>query len=266
MKRIWSISVACLVTVSLVWLTGCTKDVEADFDCPASVVAGETFFVSNYSLNAYSYIWEFGDKSYVSSSANFDEAFAAVNGASFDSALDGLWGSSKEDYDYYVGQDPDPVYFKYAGEKKIILHAYSKNGKKSSHKTKYIKVLNPSSYTITSLELQKINMSSWDTGILSGEDPDIYFNIVDMNGSVLYTSTTKSNVSEYSLPVTWHFSQKLDYASNYYIRFYDKDDGIDSDDLMASCIYESSYLTPGSDSDTWTASSGTIKFIVGLDW
>ena len=109
-------------------------------------------------------------------------------------------------------------------------------------------------------------MSSWDTGILSGEDPDIYFNIVDMNGSVLYTSTTTSNVSEYSLPVTWHFSQKLDYASNYYIKFYDKDDGIDSDDIMASCVFESSYLTPGSDSYTWQASSGTIKFIVGLDW
>ncbi|MBR4584376.1 MAG: hypothetical protein IKO34_11320 [Bacteroidales bacterium] len=263
MKRIWSISVACLVAISLMWLTGCTKDVEADFECPASVVAGETFFVSNYSLNAFSYIWEFGDKSHVSASDSYETALAALSAVSFSSVLG---DDSKEDYEYYIGYCPDLISFKYAGEKKIILHAYSKNGKKSSHKTKYIKVLNPSSYTITSLELQKINMSSWDTGILSGEDPDIYFNIVDMNGSVLYTSTTTSNVSEYSLPVTWHFSQKLDYASNYYIKFYDKDDGIDSDDIMASCVFESSYLTPGSDSYTWQASSGTIKFIVGLDW
>ena len=258
--------VSCLVVTSLMWLTGCTKDVVADFESPASVVAGETFFVSNYSLNAYSYIWEFGDKSYVSSSANFDEAFAAVNGASFSSSVDLFGGGSKEDYEYYIGQDPDPVYFKYAGEKKVTLHAYSKNGKKSSHKTKYIKVLNPSSYTITSLELQKINLSSWDTGVLSGEEPDIYFNIVDMNGSVLYSSAIKSNVGEYSMPVTWYLSQTLDYASNYYIKFYDKDDGIDSDDIMASCVFESSYLTPDSDSYTWTASSGTIKFIVELRW
>ncbi|MBR5983929.1 MAG: hypothetical protein IK025_09475 [Bacteroidales bacterium] len=266
MKNKLYIVVNCLFAIALVWFAGCTKDVEADFDCPASVVAGETFFVSNYSFNAYYYIWEFGDKSYVSSTANYDDALAAVNGASFDSALDGFWGGSKEDYDYYIGQDPDPVYFKYAGEKKIILHAYSKNGKKSCHKTKYIKVINPSSYTITSLELQKINMSSWDTGILSGEDPDIYFNIVDMNGSVLYTSTTKSNVGEHSLPISWNFSQTLDYSSNYYIKFYDKDDGVDSDDNMANCVFESSYLTPGSDSFTWTAAYESIKFTVGLSW
>ena len=32
MKRIWSFAVACLVAISLMWLTGCTKDVEADFE------------------------------------------------------------------------------------------------------------------------------------------------------------------------------------------------------------------------------------------
>lgn len=263
MKRIWSFSVACLVAISLMWLTGCTKDVEADFECPASVVAGETFFVSNYSLNAYSYIWEFGDKSYVSSSANFDEAFAAVNGASFDSALDGLWGSSKEDYDYYVGQDPDPVYFKYAGEKKIILHAYSKNGKKSSHKTKYVTVSKPSSYTITYLELQQINLSSWDTGVSSGIEPDIYFKITETNGSELYTSATKYNVGE--LPVKWQVNTTLNSNSTYRIEFYDYDE-LDSDDNMANCIFESSYMSFGSSSYTWVASIGSIKFTVGLDW
>ena len=266
MKNKLYLVVNCLVAIALVWLTGCTKKVEADFDCPSSACAGESFYVTNYSMDAYSYIWEFGDYSNVSSSDTYENALAAVNASSFSSALGGLYGSSKEDYDYYLGSDPGPIYFKYAGDKRITLHAYSKNGKKSSHKTKYVKVSNPSSYIITSLELQKINMSSWDTGVLSGEEPDIYFNIVDMNGSVLYSSIVKSNVSEYSLPVTWNFYQTLNYTSNYYIKFYDKDDGIDSDDIMASCVFESSYLTPGSDSYTWTASSGTIKFTVGLSW
>lgn len=260
MKRIWSISVACLVAVSLVWLTGCTKDVEADFECPASVVAGETFFVSNYSLNAYSYIWEFGDKSHVSASDSYETALAALSAVSFSSVLG---DDSKEDYEYYIGYCPDLISFKYAGEKKIILHAYSKNGKKSSHKTKYVTVSKPSSYTITYLELQQIRLSSWDTGVSSGIEPDIYFKITETNGSELYTSATKYNVGE--LPVKWQVNTTLDSKSTYSIEFYDYDE-LDSDDNMANCIFESSYMSFGSSSYTWVASIGSIKFTVGLDW
>lgn len=260
MKRIWSISVACLVAVSLVWLTGCTKDVEANFDCPASVVAGETFFVSNYSLNAYSYIWEFGDRSHVSASDSYETALAALSAVSFSSVLG---DDSKEDYEYYIGYCPDLISFKYAGEKKIILHAYSKNGKKSSHKTKYVTVSKPSSYTITYLELQQIRLSSWDTGVSSGIEPDIYFKITETNGSELYTSATKYNVGE--LPVKWQVNTTLDSKSTYSIEFYDYDE-LDSDDNMANCIFESSYMSFGSSSYTWVASIGSIKFTVGLDW
>ncbi len=260
MRRNWSISVACLVAVSLVWLTGCTKDVEADFECPASVVAGETFFVSNYSLNAYSYIWEFGDRSYVSASDSYETALAALSAVSFSSVLG---DDSKEDYEYYIGYCPDLISFKYAGEKKIILHAYSKNGKKSSHKTKYVTVSKPSSYTITYLELQQIRLSSWDTGVSSGIEPDIYFKITETNGSELYTSATKYNVGE--LPVKWQVNTTLDSKSTYSIEFYDYDE-LDSDDNMANCIFESSYMSFGSSSYTWVASIGSIKFTVGLDW
>ena len=245
MRRNWSISVACLVAVSLVWLTGCTKDVEANFDCPASVVAGETFFVSNYSLNAYSYIWEFGDKSHVSASDSYETALAALSAVSFSSVLG---DDSKEDYEYYIGYCPDLISFKYAGEKKIILHAYSKNGKKSSHKTKYVTVSKPSSYTITYLELQQIRLSSWDTGVSSGIEPDIYFKITETNGSELYTSATKYNVGE--LPVKWQVNTTLDSKSTYSIEFYDYDE-LDSDDNMANCIFESSYMSFGSSSYTW---------------
>ena len=260
MKRIWSISVACLVAISLMWLTGCTKDVEADFECPASVVAGETFFVSNYSLNAFSYIWEFGDKSHVSASDSYETALAALSAVSFSSVLG---DDSKEDYEYYIGYCPDLISFKYAGEKKIILHAYSKNGKKSSHKTKYVTVSKPSSYTITYLELQQIRLSSWDTGVSSGIEPDIYFKITETNGSELYTSATKYNVGE--LPVKWQVNTTLDSKSTYSIEFYDYDE-LDSDDNMANCIFESSYMSFGSSSYTWVASIGSIKFTVGLDW
>ena len=260
MKRNLSFAVACLVAISLMWITGCTKDVEANFDCPASVVAGETFFVSNYSLNAYSYIWEFGDRSHVSASDSYETALAALSAVSFSSVLG---DDSKEDYEYYIGYCPDLISFKYAGEKKIILHAYSKNGKKSSHKTKYVTVSKPSSYTITYLELQQIRLSSWDTGVSSGIEPDIYFKITETNGSELYTSATKYNVGE--LPVKWQVNTTLNSNSTYWIEFYDYDE-LDSDDNMASCIFESSYMSFGSSSYTWVASIGSIKFTVGLDW
>ncbi|MBR3799884.1 MAG: hypothetical protein IKK36_13355, partial [Bacteroidales bacterium] len=111
--------------------------------------------------------------------------------------------------------------------------------------------------------LQQINLSSWDTGVSSGIEPDIYFKITETNGSELYTSATKYNVGE--LPVKWQVNTTLNSNSTYRIEFYDYDE-LDSDDNMANCIFESSYMSFGSSSYTWVASIGSIKFTVGLDW
>lgn len=124
MKRILSISVACLVAISLMWLTGCTKDVEADFECPKSAYVGELVSLTNLSMNAYSYYW----------------------------IIEGQSGFIHPSYGYFYSTDlyssdyePEKFAFDYAGEKKITLRAISKNGKKSDEKVKYITVLeNPS--------------------------------------------------------------------------------------------------------------------------
>lgn len=127
-----------LVAAVFVWFTGCSKDVVADFECPANAYADEYFYVTNYSLNAYDYIWEYGDNLRISTSDSYDEAFAAASASAFDNIV----GSSGDEYGYYLGYTPSGgISFKYAGEKKIMLHAYSKNGKKSSHKVKYIRIL-----------------------------------------------------------------------------------------------------------------------------
>ena len=111
------------------------------------------------------------------------------------------------------------------------------------------------------------NYSSWDTGLFDGSDPDIYFKITDSYGSVLYTSATKQNVGSSLMPVTWQsINVTLNYSSTYYIKFYDSDGGVDSDDIMVNCIFNSSYLTSGGSSYIWEASDGTVKFTVGLTW
>lgn len=373
MKKL-NFAINCLIAIALAWFTGCTKNVVADFDCPEFVYADRYFEVTNYSINAYDYIWEYGNNLHISASESFDEALATATAYGFDNFL----GSTGEEYGYYIGYTPCDITFKYSGSKKVALHAYSKNGRRSDHKVKYVTVYedpdasgngsnsgntntpdnpvvqpsasftissnngtyapatiqcnntstnatsyqwtltkpdystststatNPSftcsqagtytmkliasnssgytstatktftltslsSFTITNLRLQQIPMlasdnSSWDTGLLSGADPDIYFKIIDSNNTVIYTSAIKSNVSEPSLPVTWQdVNVTLDYGSTYYVRFYDSDD-IDSDDMMSGCIFDSTHITPGNSSFTWTATSGTTKFTVGLRW
>ena len=181
------------------------------------------------------------------------------------------WTLTKPDYTTSTSTSSNPSFTcNQTGTYTVKLIAYNANNV-SSTLTKSFTLTSPN-VTITYLQLIKIPMldsdnSSWDTGLLSGADPDIYFKIVNSSSSVIYTSATKENVAESDLPVTWYsINQSLDYGSTYYIKFYDEDGSLDSDDLMANCIFNSSYMTTGSSSYTWEATDGTIKFVVGLSW
>ena len=120
MKKILCIFINCLVAISLMWLTGCTKDVVADFECPKSAYVGELVSLTNLSMNAYSYSWVIeGQSGYIHPSYGY---FHSTD----------LYSSDYE---------PERFSFDYAGEKKITLRAISKNGKKSDEKVKYITIL-----------------------------------------------------------------------------------------------------------------------------
>ena len=128
-------------------------------------------------------------------------------------------------------------------------------------------------YTITWLRLEKIPMldtdnSSWDTGLLSGADPDIKFQIQNStNSSTFYTIPVKNNVSSSDFPVTWYnVNTTLEIGKEYRIRFLDQDE-IDPDDIMANCVWkQSGYFSPEASTYTWYSSDYRIKFTVGLSW
>lgn len=206
-----------------------------------------------------------------SSNGNYAPTTIQCNNTSTN-AVTYKWTLTKPDYTSVTSTLKNPSFTcSQTGTYTLELIAYNSNNVSSTN-TQTITLVTPSTYTITYLKLQQIPMlasdnSSWDTGFFDGADPDIFFTILDSNGTILYTSSTKSNTSETSLPVTWNgVNLTLDYSSNYTIRFYDSDDGIDDNDLMAGCNFISSYLTPGNNSYTWTGQTNGTKFTVGLRW
>lgn len=158
-----------------------------------------------------------------------------------------------------------------SGTYTIRLIAYSSDNQSSTSSMSFSLTI-PSKFTITWLRLEDIPMtdtdnSSWDTGLLSGADPDIFFKIINSSSSVLYTSGTKNDIGESDLPVTWYNVNKtLNYTGNYYIRFYDYDDGLDDHDIMVSCNLTTSNMTPGTSSVTWSNPTAGVRFVIGLTW
>ncbi|MBO4875412.1 MAG: hypothetical protein J5542_08910 [Bacteroidales bacterium] len=206
-----------------------------------------------------------------SSNGNYAPTTIQCNNTSTN-AITYKWTLTKPDHTSVTSTLKNPSFTcSQAGTYTLELIAYNSNNVSSTN-SQTITLVTPSTYTITYLKLQQIPMlasdnSSWDTGFFDGADPDIFFTILDSNGTILYTSSTKSNTAETSLPVTWNgVNLTLDYSSNYTIRFYDSDDGIDDNDLMAGCNFISSYLTPGNNSYTWTGQTNGTKFTVGLRW
>lgn len=206
-----------------------------------------------------------------SSNGNYAPTTIQCNNTSTN-AITYKWTLTKPDYTSVTSTLKNPSFTcSQAGTYSLELIAYNSNNVSSTN-SQTITLVTPSTYTITYLKLQQIPMlasdnSSWDTGIFDGADPDIFFTISDSNGTILYTSSTKSNTAETSLPVTWNgINLTLEYGSNYSIRFYDSDDGIDDNDLMTGCNFISSYIIPGNNSYTWTGQTNGTKFTVGLSW
>ena len=216
---------------------------------------------------------------YLSTSA--DGTSATVSTANHSLNADCYWWRLKSPSYYEASPDENTIFtINKSGTYTLKLEAYNRRGEDELSKSFTVTLSSggsgggstPTSYTITYLKLQKIPMtdtdnSSWDTGLMGGADPDIFFKILNSSSSTLYTSATKQNVASTDFPVTWSAVNKsLNYSENYIIRFYDEDGDLDPNDLMAGCNFNSSYLTPGSSSYTWVASDGTIKFTVGLTW
>ena len=254
-----------IIGVLAVILTSCQKEAivnfsyttenKYDYNYDVYYVQLTTF---NLSVNAVSYMWELYDP----------------------------YG------DVVTSYSESPVFKCYqTGDYELKLYAYSKNGDyKVEGKHIYISPsggggggtdpddpidppYTPTNFTITWLRLENIPMldgdnASWDTGLFGGGDPDIYFKIYNANNQVVYTSSSVEDLGSSDLPHTWTgVNTMLSYNANqYFIKFYDKDGDLDSDDLMVNCILNPSYLTYGTSSFTWVASDYSVRFVIGLSW
>ena len=158
-----------------------------------------------------------------------------------------------------------------AGIYTLALTAFNTDDLSSSFSHTFI-LTEPSTYKMTSLALSAIPMSdpngdSWDVGLLDDGNPDIFFKIVDSEGTELFTSTTIDDVSSADFPVSWYgINFSLDYHKNFYIKFYDEDGALNSNDLMANCILQSLFISPGSSKYTWSSSDGSVVFTMTLEW
>ena len=250
-----------LIGLLAVILTSCHKEAIVNFSYTTTTkydYENEVYYVElatlNLSLNAVSYMWE----------------------------LKGPYG------DVVTSYSKSPVFSCYqTGDYELRLYAYSKNGDyKVEGKHIYISLsggggggdpinppFSPTQFTITWLRVESIpmqdgNTASWDTGLFGGSDPDIYFKILDANEQVVYTSSEVTDLGASDLPHTWAgVNQTLSYnASQYVIRFYDKDGDLDTDDHMAGCILNPSHLAYGTSSFTWYNNNMGVRFVIGLTW
>jgi hypothetical protein len=203
-------------------------------------------------------------------------------------AVSYMWELEGPNGDLLTSYSESPVFKCYqTGDYELRLYAYSKNGDyKIEGKHIYISPsgggggtdpidppYTPTNFTITWLRLENIpmldgNNGSWDTGLFGGGDPDIYFKIYNADNQVVYTSNSVEDLGSSDLPHTWTgVNTTLSYSANqHYIKFYDKDGDLDSDDLMVNCILEPSHLTYGNSTFTWVASDNSVRFVIGLSW
>lgn len=189
--------------------------------------APATMNFTNLSQNASSYSWDFGDGSTSSS------------------------------------QNPSHTYST-PGTYSVTLQATNNIGSDVITKTVNVKQ-DPTKWNLTRFVLtaypETDDGDNWD---YTDAGPDIYFQI--LNGStVIYTSSTKDDVSSNSLPLTWTVSDvSLDVNTQYTIKFYDEDGALDSDDLMGTITFKPNILDFNSSSWSWT--SGSWSGIWDYNW
>lgn len=193
--------------------------------------APATVNFTNLSSNATSYLWNFGDGT-TSSSTNPTHTYTS------------------------------------GGNYTVTLKATNNAGSNQTSKTVTVKNT-PATWTLTKFVLTSYPLTdggdNWDW---TDAGPDIYFKLYDANNTLIYTSSTKSDVTESSLPLTWNLSNATlsTPTGTCTIKIYDEDGALDPDDLMGNitfvpadhCGYNNySYTwTAGSWSGVWTFSWG----------
>ncbi|MCQ2296121.1 MAG: PKD domain-containing protein [Bacteroidales bacterium] len=155
-----------------------------------------------------------------------------------------------------------------AGTYYVNMTATNKGGTKTYSESITVKKKEPHSVFITSLTLNefpaKNGSAAWDLW----DDPDVYFKIMAQSGSTCYfTSPTKLNITNNSLPVTYSVNYTLsNINSTYKFSFYDEDDFGD-DENMFNALW-----TPATDNDDystyfhWVNYSSDIDFSLALTW
>ena len=155
-----------------------------------------------------------------------------------------------------------------AGTYYVNMTATNKGGTKTYSESITVKKKEPHSVFITSLTLNefpaKNGSAAWDLW----DDPDVYFKIMAQSGSTCYfTSPTKLNITNNSLPVTYSVNYTLsNINSTYKFSFYDEDDFGD-DENMFNALW-----TPATDNDGystyfhWVNYSSDIDFSLALTW
>ena len=193
---------------------------------------------SNYSSNANSYHWDFGD------------------------------------FDYSTERNPTHMY-RYAGSYVVELTAY--NGTNSSTATKTIRAVNPNYCTINRLKLQywparNSNGNTWDQlGNASTNHPDIYFKIKNSSGTVLYTSSVVDDqVHPYdggtTVPV-WNVNLKMMMNESYTIEFWDDELLADEQMVNINCgTLMDDFYYPFSTTLNLQTTSGDWEWTLYVTW
>lgn len=237
MKKLFFI---CCLAATIFALDSCKKKNEEDLYKPKAnfnytteqISGGVAIKCHNYSTNATSYEWRLDDE-----------------------------------YNHEV----EPTFYIYSpGTYYLGLTAMNEYGSDHTYKAITIKK-KPSGYEVTSLKLTKIpmrdsNNDTWDTGLLGGTDPDIFFKIMDENKVITYcTGECQDNVS--TLPISWNITNtQLEIGTKYIIQFLDYDEGLDLHDIMANCVWQVKASQEGQTTYNWNAQDGTIRFVVGFKW
>ena len=187
---------------------------------------------TNLSTNASSYSWDFGDG--------------------------GSSSSSNPSHTYST-----------SGTYNVTLTAYNDAGHDVSSKVVNVKN-NPTSWKLTKFVLSAYpptedDGTNWD---FTDAGPDIYFEIKDANGTVLYTSSTKDNVTTSSLPLTWTLSNLTlnNIAATYTVAFYDEDGVLDPNDPMGSFTFRPNQMSFNSTSWSWTVGNGKWQGTWTYSW
>lgn len=154
-----------------------------------------------------------------------------------------------------------------AGTYYVKMTATNSGGTKTYSESITVKKNEPTSVVITSLVLRQFPKKNGNVDWDLLDDPDVYFKIVD-NYQTYYTSSTKLNIDNNDLPVTYSnvYCTLHDLQSSYRFEFYDEDD-FGTDPCMFSAIWlpSSENNNYGSSYD-WVNYSSEIRFTLNLTW